>query len=167
MRNFYLSCKFCTLTINLSEVVLPGHIPLQIIVFGKERLRNVLNASQRRVNKNSLTWWYILKTSWRCLEDVLKMSSKRLEDVLKTYLQDVLKTCWKRLEDVLARRLEDVLKTSWSQYIAKANILVLTKTSWRRLHQDEYLLGRFYINLFKSSGRKTITSAAFERNKRP
>ena len=47
--------QFSTLTINLSEVVLPGHIPLQIIVFGKERLRNVLNASQRRVKKNSLT----------------------------------------------------------------------------------------------------------------
>ena len=55
LRNFYLSCKFSTLTINLSEVVLPGHIPLQIIVFGKERLRNVLNASQKCVYKSGLT----------------------------------------------------------------------------------------------------------------
>ena len=31
----------------------------------RNRLRNVLNVSQRRANKNSLTWWYILKTSWR------------------------------------------------------------------------------------------------------
>ena len=102
------------------------HIPLQITVFGRKRLRNVLNASQRRVNKNSLTWWYILKTSrrylcktsWRCFEDVFK-------------------TSW--------TRLENVLKRSWRR-MAKRNILVLIKTSseevrlrrtnlswWRRL----------------------------------
>ena len=37
----------------------------------------------------------------------------RLENVLKISLQDVLKTSWRCLEDVFARRLEDVLKTSW------------------------------------------------------
>ena len=105
------------------------------------RLRNVLNLSWRRVNKNSLTWWYILKrswrhlckTSWRCYEDVLNTSSKRFEDifedsleiVLKTndqdeYIvldQDVLKTpsedVWLgRVYSFWSRRLEDVLKTS-------------------------------------------------------
>ena len=150
----------------------------------------------------------ILKVS---LQDVLKMSWRRLEDVLKTFLQDVLKTSWQDvlkmswrrlenvlktswrcLEDVFARRLENVLKTSWRRLgktswrrIAKTNILVLTKTSsrrledvswrckaeanifvliktsWRRLpkaktkdvfktssrrlHQDECLLGYFYV----------------------
>ena len=91
----------------------------------------MLNASQRRVNKNSLTWWYVLKTSWRCLEDVLK-------------------TSWRYLEDVFARRLEDVLKTSWRR-MTKTNILVLTKTSsenlrlrltyssWSRRLQDVFL----------------------------
>ena len=83
-------------------VVLPGHISLQIIVFGKERLRNLLNASQRRVNKNSLTWWYVLKMSWRRLEDVLKTSWRRLEDVWLT-----------RIYSSSSRRLEDVLKTSF------------------------------------------------------
>ena len=56
----------------------------------------MLNASQRRVNKNSLTWWYVLKTSsrylsktsWRRLQNVLKTSSRCLENVLKTYGQD-------------------------------------------------------------------------------
>ena len=48
----------------------------------------------------------------------------RLENVLKISLQDVLKTSW--------RRLENVLKTSWRR-MAKTNILVLTKTFWRRL----------------------------------
>ena len=112
----------------------------------------MLNASQRRVNKNSLTWWYVLKTSWRylcktswrCLEDVFKTSWSRLEDVLKTFLQDDLKTSWKRVEDVLARRLEDVWKTcGQGEYIGldqdvfwrrngKANIFLLIKTSSSR-----------------------------------
>ena len=94
MKNFYLSWKFCTLTIT---------------VFGKECLRNVLNTSRRRVNKSSLTWWYVLKTSWiylcktswRCLEDISTTSWRRLENVLETFMQDVLKTSWKRLEDIL------------------------------------------------------------------
>ena len=76
----------------------------------------------------------------------------RLENVLKISLQDVLKTSWRCLEDVFARRLEDilktygqdeyigldqeVLKTSWRVFWrrkAKANIFVLIKTSWSRL----------------------------------
>ena len=64
----------------------------------------------------------VLKTSWRCLEDVF---ARRLEDVLKTYDQDdyvgldqdVLKTSsedvWvRRIFSSWSRRLEDVLKTS-------------------------------------------------------
>ena len=65
----------------------------------------MLNVSQRRVNKNSLTWWYVLKTSWRYL---CKTSWRRLEDVLKTSwrrLEDVLKTSWRRLEDIWPRRI--------------------------------------------------------------
>ena len=92
---------------KISEVW-PMQTPLQITVFAV-RLKNVLNTSWGQVNKNSLTWWYVLKTSWR---HICKMSWKRLEDVLKTFLQDVLKTSWKRM--------------------AKTNILVLTKKSWRR-----------------------------------
>ena len=62
-------------------------------------------------------------TSSRRLQDVLKMSSKRLEDVfarrlqgvLKTYsrrLQDIFQTSSKRLRDVLQNRLQDIFKTS-------------------------------------------------------
>ena len=73
----------------------------------------------------------VLKIS---LQDLLKMSWRRLEEVLKT--------SWKRLEDVLktsSRHLENVLKTSWRR-MAKTNIFVLTKTSWRRSYgQDEYI----------------------------
>ena len=76
-------------------------------------------------------WRLLCKTSWRCLEDVLKTC---LEDVFKTSwrsLKDVLKTFSKHLEEVLKmswRRLENVLKT-----YTKTNMLVLMKASWRRL----------------------------------
>ena len=60
----------------------------------------------------------------------------RLENVLKISLQDVLKMSWRRLEDIWPRRiywswlrgLQDVLKTSSEE------------EDERRLHQDEYLL---------------------------
>ena len=144
MRNFDHSCKFCTLTVNFSEVW-PRWILLQTTVFWV-RLTNVFNTSQRLANKNSFTWWYVIrlqnvlkmssrricKTSWRPFEDVFKTS---WQDVLKTSwrgLENVLKTSWRRLEDVLAKSLEDILKTSWRR-MDKTNILALTKTSLRRL----------------------------------
>ena len=112
-------------------------------------MRNVLNASQRRINKNSLTWWYVLKTSWRYLcktswtrlQNVLKTSWRCLEDifqdVLTTFSRHVGKTSWRRLEDVWprriywswTRRLEDVF---WRRK-ARASIFVSIKTSWRRI----------------------------------
>ena len=42
------------------------------------------------------------------------------------HLEDLLKTSWKRLEEILERRLEEVLKTSWRR---------LGKTSWRGLEE--------------------------------
>ena len=153
----------------------------------KISLQDVLKMSWRRLEDVFKTSWKGLedfletfcKTSWRSFEDVLKtswqdvlkMPWRRLEDVLKTLLQDVLKTSWKRLEDILARRLEDVLKTyGQDEYIgldqdvfwrrkAKANIFALiktssrrpplktktkdvSKTSPRRLHQNDWLLGK-------------------------
>ena len=70
--------------------------------------------------------------SWRCLDDVLKTSSKPLKDVLKMSWRCFCKASWRRLENVLKtpwRRLENFLKTPW-RCRAKTNILVLTKTSW-------------------------------------
>ena len=66
---------FSTLTINFSEVW-----PRQILDLGKQfnlmiRLENVLKISLQDV----------LKMSWRRLEDVFKTSWRRLEDVLKTF----------------------------------------------------------------------------------
>ena len=68
-----------------------------------------------------LTWWYVLKTCWRCLEDIFGI---RVEDVLKPSWWCVLKTCSRCLEDIFGIRVEDVLKTSWRR---------LGKISWRCL----------------------------------
>ena len=133
------------------------------------RLANALKTSWRRLEDiwpRRIYWSWprrlqdVLKTSWRCLEDVF---AKRLEDVLKTSWRCLGKTSWKRLEDVWPRRiywswprrLEDVF---WRRK-AKANIFALiktssrrpplktktkdvSKTSPRRLHQNDWLLGK-------------------------
>ena len=77
---------------------------------------------------------------WKRLEDIFEGS---LEDVLKTsrrHLEGVFKTSWRRLEDAWKRswrRLENVLKTTKG----------VLKTSSRRLHQDECLLGRASLHM--------------------
>ena len=84
----------------------------------------------------------------------------RLENVLKISLQDVLKMSWRRLEDIWPRRiywswlrgLQDVLKTSseevrlrrtYSSCSRRLEDVLKTSSEEedeRRLHQDEYLL---------------------------
>ena len=134
------------------------------------RLQNVLKMFLRR----------ICETSWRCLENVLK-----------TLWQDVMKTSWRRLEDVWTRiywswptRLEDVLKTSseevWliriysssSRRIEDVFRRPRRKTSLRRLHQDECLLGVNTITLNKNTNtvilleKITVEKSSLKKNKR-
>ena len=74
------------------------------------------------------SWRHFCKTSWRCLEDVLKTSSKRLDDVLKMSWRLFFKTSWRYLEDVLKmswRCFEDVL----GRCMSRANMFFLVKTS--------------------------------------
>ena len=84
----------------------------------QKRFEYVSKTSWKCFNKKILTWWYVLKTSWR-----------RLEDFSKTFLQDVLKTFWRRLENALARRLEDALKTSWRRLEDVFKTLLQVKTN--------------------------------------
>ena len=134
----------------------------------------MLNASQRRVNKSSETWWYVLKTSWRylwktswrCLEDILKTffmtSWRRFEDVLKTCWQDVLKTYG---QDEYIGVDQDVLKTSSEDvrlrrtYSSSSTRLLKTKTKDKSLHQDECLLGKtlFWMSFCTWQHNKNIT----------
>ena len=93
-------------------------------------MQDIMKMSWRRVQN-------VLKTSWRCLQHAF---ARRLQDVLKTSWrglgkmptswQDVLKMSWGCFEDVFARRLEDVLKTSWRR---------LGKRSWRSITKTNML----------------------------
>ena len=87
----------------------------------------------------------VLKMSWRRLEDFLETSWRRLENVLKTpwrRLEDVLKTSWKRFEDVLKTYSQDeyigldqdVLKTSSEDVRLRR-----TYSSWSRRLQDVFI----------------------------
>ena len=83
------------------------------------RLQNVLKMSARRICKTSRRCLEeVLKTSWRRLENVLKTSWRRMD---KTNILVLTKTSWRRLEDVFWRRM------------INKNIFVFIKTSWRRL----------------------------------
>ena len=126
------------------------------------RLQNVLKMSPRHICETS--WkrfedvWKtyqqdVLKMSWRSLEDILKTSWKRLQDTLKTFLQKVLKTSWKRLEDVLKRfgqdeyigLEQDVLKTCSEDvwliriYSSSSRRLEDVFWRWRRKKSSRYL----------------------------
>ena len=83
----------------------------------------MLNTCCRFVN--SLTWWYILKTSWRYFS---KMSWRRLQNVLKMSWARFCKTSWRHMAKT---NIMVLTKTSW-RCMAKVNMFVLIKTSWRR-----------------------------------
>ena len=72
-----------------------------------------------------------------------KMSSGHLQDVL----QDVIKASSRLLQDVFARRLQDVLKMSWKTYNCYTEVKLKTssrqdlKTSSRRLEEQQIFAG--------------------------
>ena len=71
----------------------------------------MLNTSQRLVNKNSLTWWYVFKTSWRRFS---KTSRRRMGkmNILVLTQEVVLKMSFENEDE---RRLQGVFKTSSSR----------------------------------------------------
>ena len=92
------------------------------------RLQYVLaRQRQRRQRQN---------TSLRRLQYVFKMSSRRLEYVLKTCWRHlILKKFWKHVEDVFWR------------HMAKANIFVLIKMSWRCLDAFKTSSSRMFAGI--------------------
>ena len=111
----------------------------------QKRTEYVLRMSWRCVNNNSLTWWYDLKTSWRSLEDIFP---RRLEDILKMSWRNFEKVLKAYHQDEYICLDQDVLKTSWRRLLKtydKGEYIPLHqdvfKTSSNRLHQDECLLG--------------------------
>ena len=90
----------------------------------KTSWRRLEDVFRLRLQKTS--WRCLQKTSSRRLQDVLIKTNifvlairlqRRLQDILKTYLQDVLEDKklwrWRLAEDVSKTCLEDVFKTSW------------------------------------------------------
>ena len=108
-----------------------------IILFSQQAfvgLQDVLKLSSRYVLKTSSTHlqcniFLSSKMSTSGLEDVLKTSWRRFEDIL----QDFLKKAWKKKTKNCY--VEDVLKTSWRNAL---------KTSWG---QAKYLLGYLYLTM--------------------
>ena len=103
------------------------------------------------VNKDSLTWWYVLKTSWKHL---CKTSWRCLEDVFARRLQNDLKAPWRRMAKMnvwfWSRPLQDVLKKflktyDYSEYI-RLDQDVLKMFSSRQMFAEyslHYLLVHF------------------------
>ena len=160
MRDFHHSCKVFTLTIYFSEVANPS-LDKRLCSTSQKRVEYILKTCLQEKFNLMINLENILKTS---LQDVLKMSWRRLRDVLKKFLLDIFKTFWRRLEDVLKTFLQDVLKTyeqdeyigfdhegedvlkmyDWGQYIGLYQDVFwrrTRKTPSRALHQEECLLG--------------------------
>ena len=80
----------------------------------------------------------------------------RLENVLKISLQDVLKTSWRCLEDVFARRLENVLKTyGQDEYIGLDQDVLKTSSEDVRLRRTYSSWSRRLEDVFWRRRRKT------------
>ena len=80
----------------------------------------------------------VLKMSWARLQNVLKTSRRYLEEVnvLKTSWQDVLKMFWRRFCKTSWRHLENVLKMSWRRL--EGVWLRQTYRSWSRRLEDAF-----------------------------
>ena len=92
----------------------------------------------------------VLKTPWKCLENVF---ARRLENFFKTSwkliaMTNILvltKTSWRNLEGVFRRSITKanifvLIKTSWWRLL-KTKTKDVFKTSSKRLHQEECLVG--------------------------
>ena len=82
----------------------------------------------------------VLKTSWRCLEDVLEdekvLRWRRVEDVLKTCLEDVLKTSWRQTKYLLGISASNHgLLTNLNHYLTNLYLTHLYFTNLRGIQK--------------------------------
>ena len=133
MRNFCHSCKYCTL--NRSVTKTNPSVDNRLWSTPQKRFEYVSKTSWERVNKNSLTLLYVLKKSWWRLQNLLKTSWRCLEDIFARCLEDVLKTSWKRLEDILKMSWRRFCKASWRCFedVLASSLEDVLKMSWRHL----------------------------------
>ena len=111
--------KTCSRHLDQDEHIHLSHISLEDI-FKTSSIRLGQDEYIRlgiRLQDVCKTFWRRLQDVFlpRCLQDVLKTSSRRLAKTSSRHLQDVFKTFWRRLQDVFetsSSRLQDILKTS-------------------------------------------------------
>ena len=104
----------------------------------KKRGENDSKMSSGRVDNNSLTWWYVLKTSGRFLKDIFPRR-KWLEDALKRYHRDE----YVRLDqDILKMSYEDLwLKSIYPSWSRRLEVL--------RFSFKEFFRWRLHISWVK------------------
>ena len=87
------------------------HLPL-----GHRSSEDVSKTSSRRLGQDQ--YIRLGHKYWRHFQDILKTSSRHLQDIFKTSCQDVFKTFSERLHGVFQKRLQYIFKTS-SRRLAK------------------------------------------------
>ena len=110
------------------------------------RLENVLKMSPRRICETSWRRFKdVLRTTWRCLEDIWK--------TLKTYGQDEYWSWARRLEDVLKTCSEDI----WLIRIYSSSSRRLEDVFWRRRRKSSSRrLENVFIETIVCWGNKII-----------
>ena len=113
IKETYLNqaCKISTLNSIASDFILKMNMPLACYFPA-----NICWSSRR-----------LQDMSWRRLQHVFSVTILRLPRRLEDVLEDEKLLRWRRLEDVLKTYLEDVLKTSWRQTKCLLRISVSNK----------------------------------------
>ena len=99
-------------------------------IWSKSFSWEVMRSSSISISKLTQQTFVLVKTYWRCLEDVVSVRHVH---------EDVLKTSWRRLEeDALQTRFKDVFWKTKNCYAED-----VFKTSWRRLGKLEIFAGKW------------------------
>ena len=104
-------------------------------IWSKSFSWEVMRSSSISISKLTQQTFVLVKTYWRCLEDVVSVRHVH---------EDVLKTSWRRLEEDALQTREDALQTRFKDVFCKTKNCYaedVFKTSWRRLGKLE-MFGR-------------------------
>ena len=108
----------------------------------------------------------------RRIQDVLKTSLRRLQDIFKTYCQDIFKTSSIRLQDALRKRLQNIFKMSSRHFedvfkTSSRNIQdILQKCLqdvFKTYHQFKLFLLTRLREVFNTFLRHTVNTVSYRR----
>ena len=108
----------------------------------------------------------VLKTSWRLLQHVFKVTifhlPRRLEDTLKTSWRHLPKTSWRHLEDILKTKncyAEDVFRTSWRQ--TKCLLEISVSNKYKRVY-NKSIFRKSVSGKSKANSKSLIRTQYFQ-----